>query len=276
MRFLTRLYTFANSWIGTIIIVLGIIFFVAQAFVIPSGSMIGTMLIGDNLFVKKFAYGIPTPRIPWLEVKVLPDFNGNGHLIDGERPKRGDIVIFRFPLDEKIHYVKRNIALGGDEVVYAEDGLYFRPSEGDEYISANFPNSQTRYFFGKLFVYDPYMEKHNGIHYEKKSMNAFAQMLAYSAVGQLFMTMHRGADGEIFFYHKVERDHFFMMGDNRDNSNDSRFWGSVPYKNIVGKPWFIYFSWDGDYKIRWERIGRSIEKLEEMGIAGRESLHEVK
>ena len=91
----SKIYKWSSSWTGTIIIVLGIIFFVAQAFVIPSGSMKNTLLIGDMLFVKKFAYGIPTPTIPWFEIKVLPDFNDNGHLIEGERPKRGDIVVFK-------------------------------------------------------------------------------------------------------------------------------------------------------------------------------------
>ncbi|WP_332445226.1 signal peptidase I [Wolinella succinogenes] len=263
MKWFKKLYDFANSWTGTLIIVLGIIFFVAQAFVIPSGSMIGTMLIGDNLFVKKFAYGTPTPRLPWLEWKVLPDFNDNGHLIEGDRPKRGDIVIFRFPLQDTIHYVKRCVAKEGDEVIYAEEGLYFRPIEGDAYIHERYKGVKTRHFFGKLFVYDPYLSEHPGVHYEKKTMNAFAQMLHYASANQLFMSAHRSAEGEIFFYHKVEKDHFFMMGDNRDNSNDSRFWGSVPYKNVVGKPWFVYFSWDEDYKIRWNRIGKSIETLED-------------
>jgi signal peptidase I len=60
----------------------------------------------------------------------------------------------------------------------------------------------------------------------------------------------------------VEEEHWFMMGDNRDHSNDSRFWGTVPYRLIVGKPWFIYFSWDENYTIRWDRIGRDVETLE--------------
>ena len=104
---LAKLYRWSSSWTGTIVIVLSIIFFIAQAFVIPSGSMKNTLLVGDMLFVKKFAYGIPTPRIPWLEVQVLPDFNDNGHLIAGEGPKRGDIVVFKYPKNDNINYVKR-------------------------------------------------------------------------------------------------------------------------------------------------------------------------
>ena len=64
------------------------------------------------------------------------------------------------------------------------------------------------------------------------------------------------------FFARVQEEEFFMMGDNRNNSNDSRFWGAVSYKYVIGKPWFVYFSWDDNFKIRWERIGRSIESLE--------------
>ena len=95
MKILAKLYKFCSSWTGTFIIVFIVIFFIAQAFVIPSGSMKNTLLVGDFLFAKKFVYGIPTPHIPWLEIPVLPDFNNNGHLIEGNRPKRGEIVIFR-------------------------------------------------------------------------------------------------------------------------------------------------------------------------------------
>ena len=115
---LIKLYNFSGTWTGTIIIVLFLIFFVAQSFVIPSGSMKRTLLIGDFLFAKKFSYGIPIPHLPWAEVPVLPDFNGDGHLIAGPHPKRGDIVIFRYPKNNKIHYVKRCVATGGDELIY--------------------------------------------------------------------------------------------------------------------------------------------------------------
>jgi len=98
-----KLHAFSTSWTGTIIIVLTLIFFVAQSFVIPSGSMKRTLLIGDFLFAKKFAYGIPIPELPLIGKKILPDFNGNGHLIEGKRPKRGDIVIFYVPTNKKDH-----------------------------------------------------------------------------------------------------------------------------------------------------------------------------
>lgn len=265
---LNRFYSFSNSWTGTLIIVLFVIFFVAQAFVIPSGSMKRTLLIGDHLFVKKFSYGIPTPHLPWLEIPVLPDFNGNGHLIEGSRPARGDIVVFRYPKDEKIHYVKRCVATEGDEILYQEKNLYIHFAEGDEYIKANYPAEKIKTIAGKLWVNNPYKEKFHGIGYDD-SVDLFQQMTLHLSANQLAMKpalvqelpMQTGY-GFNAFYTKVEKEHFFMMGDNRDHSNDSRFWGSVSYNLIVGKPWFIYFSWDDAYKIRWDRIGRFVDSMQ--------------
>lgn len=265
---LKKFYAFSNSWTGTIIIVLLVIFFVAQAFVIPSGSMKKTLLIGDHLFVKKFAYGTPTPHIPWLEVPVLPDFNGNGHLIEGPKPQRGDIVVFRFPKNEKIHYVKRCIATEGDEILYQDKNLYIRFSEGDEYMKTTFAKDKIVSLGGKLWVHEPFKEQFHGIQYDDK-IDLFEQMGMYMSANELAMKPaivpelpKKEAYMYNAFYTKVEKANYFMMGDNRDHSNDSRFWGSVPYSLIVGKPWFIYFSWDDDYKIRWNRIGRSIDSMQ--------------
>lgn len=302
MEILKKLYRFSSSWTGTILIVAFVIFFIAQAFVIPSRSMVGTLYEGDMLFVKKFSYGIPIPRIPWLEIPVLPDFRGNGHLIDGKRPQRGDIVVFIPPHIEKTYYVKRNFAVGGDEVVYAYDGFYLRPKEGDLYIAQHFPNAETKEFFGKIFVKNPYMQEHAGIHY---ALNNLRFQEALSSIrfdgkewrvlgGQGFAMKPLLLDGgeivpnqsyasdEIVFYKKIANDEFFMIGDNRDNSLDSRYWGSVPYSKIIGTPWLIYFSInlgnsteaqekaqelgksDGwwKYTVRWNRVFRTVEGLE--------------
>lgn len=292
MNFLKVLYRFCASWTGTIVIVLFAIFFVAQAFVIPSRSMVGTLYEGDMLFVKKFSYGIPTPRIPWLQVAVLPDFRGDGHLIEGSRPKRGDIVIFIPPNKPKEYYVKRDFAVGGDEVIFTQKGLYLHPNEGDEYVDSHYKNMEVAIMMGKKFVFEPYSKDHPGIHY-KNNNSSFGQMvsIANNFINSPFSEMlgknndpdARGIammpinlDGELAFYKKIAPDEFFMIGDNRDNSNDSRFWGSVPYKNIVGKPWFIYFSVNLKnsieagveenpkqiFTIRWKRIFRTVESLE--------------
>ena len=253
-NFLQAFGRFASSWTGTIIIVLFLIFFVAQSFVIPSGSMKRTQLIGDFLFAKKFSYGIPTPHLPWLEIPILPDFFGNGHLIEGPRPQREDIVIFRYPVNNKIHYVKRCVAVGGDELLYTEDKLLIHFHEGDAYIKENYPTEKIISLRDKLWVVNPYMEKYPGIQYAPEGVSIFEGLLQYYAYNEkidMIPVYVRGLDTDTYdlsgkgvnaLYAKVDEDHFYMIGDNRDNSNDSRFWGAVPYRLIVGKPWLNYMS----------------------------------
>lgn len=242
-----KVYHWSGTWTGTVIIVLGIIFFLAQAFVIPSGSMKNSLLVGDMLFVKKFSYGIPTPRIPWIELQVMPDFDGDGHLISSDGPERGDIVVFRYPKDEKIHYVKRCVAKGGDIIFLKEKNLYLHPKEGNDYVIKNYAGYKIAQLGDKLFVENPYKTEHPGIHTDPSVVNNGLQPM------QLFYMMPI----------EIPEGEYFMMGDNRDHSNDSRFWGTVPYKYIVGKPWFIYFSWDENKKIRWDRVFQTPEQLED-------------
>ncbi len=265
MQKLKKLRAFSESWTGTIIIVLLVIFFFIQAFTIPSGSMKNTLLVGDFLFVKKFSYGIPTPHIPWLEVPVLPDFDGDGHLIAGEGPKRGDIVVFRSPQNEKVHFVKRCVAKGGDEVLINGGSLLVRMSEGDEYMRERYADKIVL-VEGRAFVKEPF--EHKGIHNDER-VDMEGVYLEHLAAGRFAMAPvfvsglgELGASGGNAYYYQVPENAYFMMGDNRDHSSDSRFWGAVPYRLIVGSPWFSYFSWDKDYNIRWERIGRLVETLQ--------------
>ena len=275
-----KIVAFTNSWTGTFIIVFMIIFFVAQAFIIPTGSMRSTLLIGDGLFGQKFSYGIPIPRIPWIEVPILPDLDGDGHLFEGKKPKRGEIVIFRYPKDDKIHYVKRMVAVGGDLLMMRDKVLYLRPHEGEAYMQANYPAHKLVQWNGLLWVKAPYIDTYKGITYDDAP---------YPILVDFPLT-------------QVPKGEYFMLGDNRDHSNDSRFWGSVPYKYIIGKPWFVHFSWEnrnyfemlrstdskdmkllqercGDinindsrckqiwdryqYSIRWDRMFKSVERLQQ-------------
>jgi signal peptidase I len=249
-----KFYHWSNSWTGTIVLVLLFMFFVAQAFLIPSGSMKNTLLVHDALFAKKFAYGVPIPHIPWLEIPVLPDFKGNGHLIDGPKPKRGDIVIFRYPLNTKLHFVKRCVAKGGDKLFVKDKQLYLRIENSDLKTEqfAKKMGAKIVEFNGEKFILNPYMPKHKGIHHDPD------------------ITEITGFNAPVFNYGPiiVPEKQFFMMGDNRDHSADSRFWGPVEYKNIVGKPWFIYMSWDDNYKIRWNRVGKSVNEIEKELNAG--------
>lgn len=281
-------YAFSNTWTGTFIVVLLAIFFFAQAFVIPTGSMKNTLLEGDFLIVKKFSYGIPTPHIPLLEIPVLPDFDGDGHILRGDMPKRGDIVVFRFPKEPKIHYVKRLFALGGDKVAVRGKTTLLRPHEGDEFIKSHYPKEKIIDIDGELWVKNPYKDKHPGINNSDLVQNSIYAQAQFKDFGPII----------------VEKNRFFMMGDNRDYSFDSRFWGSVEYKYIVGKPWFVYFSWESRpyedvakdkellasdvqaltrvcgeidifskkcedlwntnrYRVRWQRIAKSPSSLEE-------------
>lgn len=315
MKILSKLYRFSSSWTGTIIIVAFVIFFVAQAFVIPTRSMVGTLYEGDMLFVKKFSYGIPIPRIPWLEIPVLPDFKGNGHIIEGNRPQRGDVVVFIPPHEPKTYYVKRNFAVGGDEVIWSEEGFFLRTNGGDEEMEKLFPEAEKREFFGRIFVKNPYMGQHLGIAYRLKN-NRFQEaihalsfdgeswgivgtcqneatkelyeckqdfsMIPLQGNGKMISANTLYAQEDIVFYKKIAKDEFFMIGDNRDNSLDSRYWGSVPYAQVIGTPWLVYFSinlnnskeaqleaqrlgksqewWK--YTIRWNRVFKTLGGLE--------------
>jgi signal peptidase I len=245
-NFLHKAYKWSNSWTGTIVIVLFVIFFVAQAFRIPSGSMKDSLLVGDHLFAKKFAYGMPMPYIPFLEIPVIP-WSDKLKIIDGDTPKHGDIVIFRYPGNIKQHFVKRCVALPGDELFVADKNLFIHFKEGDEWIKEHYKDFEIAVYDDRLWVKNPYMKKHPGIHHDPKIIDDGRNPLP------------------IFYFNpvKVEKDHYFMMGDNRDHSNDSRFWGAVPYENIEGTPWFIYFSIDKNYEIRWDRIGKTPADLEE-------------
>ena len=246
MEALKKLYHWSGTWTGTIVIVLIIISFVIQSFMIPSGSMKNSLLVGDMLFVKKFTYGVPVPRIPWIEQQILPDFQGNGHLIEGDGPSRGDVVVFRYPHEEKIHYVKRCVAVGGDILFLQNKDLYIHPHEGNDFVKANYKEYESVVFDDKIFVKNPYKKSHPGIHNDPgvtKLSSSHTQLFDFMPI-------------------IVPKGEYFMMGDNRDHSNDSRFWGTVPYKFIVGTPWLIYFSWDENKQIRWDRMFRTPESLE--------------
>ena len=181
-----------------------------------------------------------------VEIPLLPDFNNNGHLIEGPRPQREDIVIFRKPQTPKVHFVKRCVAVGGDEVIYLDKALYihFHDLTTEADIKASYPKANIVTLRGKLWVKNPYMDKFPGIQYVPEGHTSFEYLAT--------MYKHRQAiDMQAIyveelksnaFYRKIEADHFYMVGDNRDNSSDSRFWGQVPYSHIVGKPWLIYMS----------------------------------
>ncbi len=213
--------------------------FVVEAYRIPTGSMKDTLLIGDFLLVNKFIYGVRTPdHIPLLNIEI-PHFRLPGL----RKPKPGDIVVFKYPLNMRMNYIKRCIAVGGQTVEIRNGDVYVngRPEGKKEYVGKEYDPEEGR------FVYLYRITREDGKTYViRHAAETDPRVENWGPV-------------------KVPPGHYFMMGDNRDNSQDSRYWGFLPHDNIVGKAMIIYWSWDSTvplykifHKIRWSRIGHII------------------
>ena len=196
--------------------------FVVEPFKIPSGSMIPTLQIGDFILVNKYVYGI---RLPVINKKI----------IDNTLPQRGDVMVFRYPVDPSVDYIKRVVGLPGDTVAFHNkrisiNGKPVETKKIDDYLHAE------RLYYSAQFV-----EKFENTEY--RTLNDPDAPASLSDVAQF---SHR----ENCLYNAsgvtctVPADHYFVMGDNRDNSRDSRFWGFVPEENIVGKAFFIWFNFN--------------------------------
>jgi signal peptidase I len=211
---------------------------IVEAFKIPSGSMIPTLLTGDHIFVNKFAYGLKVPfSDTFTDHPIL--------LMKREPPKRGDIIVFKYPKDERVYFIKRVIGTPGDVIEIKNRTLYinhvaiervpFGGKEADKiYKSLDDPK------YGPANL-DIYLEKLN-------------------PPDHLIMLDKQNFVGENFGPITVPANQLFVMGDNRDFSNDSRFWGFVPMDNVKGKAMIIWLSlWvdisDGQFIFRPGRIG---------------------
>ena len=185
-----------------VILALFIRTFVVQAFKIPSGSMKQTLLIGDHILVNKFIYGV---KIPFSDITVIPIKN----------PKRGDIIVFKFPEDPGKDFIKRVIGVAGDVVEVRNKQVYIN---------------------NMLLNHD------HGIHTDPHIIPGVFQP--------------RDNFGPV----TVPPASLFVMGDNRDHSYDSRFWGFVDLKAVKGKAFIIYWSWDSDdFGVRWNRLGHLLK-----------------
>lgn len=212
------LVEYARSFFPIVFIVLILRSFLIEPFRIPSGSMMPTLLIGDFILVNKYAYGV---RLPVLNSKIL----------DVGCPERGDIVVFRFPKNPKVDYIKRVIGLPGDRISYYGKQVYVNGKPV------------------KLTSLGPYQGVGQG-----RDMTGSAHMVeALPSVEHsvLIMRGQPGREGDF----EVPNGHYFVMGDNRDNSNDSRYWGTVPEANLVGRAFLIWMSWD------WENSGVGFNRL---------------
>ena len=194
--------------------------FLFEPFKIPSGSMIPTLLVGDLILVNKFHYGI---RLPVLNTKIT----------EGTPPQRGDVMVFRYPPKPSLDYIKRVVGVPGDEVAYINKRLTINGKEIDTTaIPDFFDEDQMRYF--KQFEEKLGDKPHRLLNDEGRP--AFVQGVDDFA----FRTnCQYSVEGVVC---KVPEGQYFMMGDNRDNSLDSRYWGFVPDKNIVGKAFFVWMN----------------------------------
>jgi len=264
--------------------------FLFEAYRIPTGSMENTLLVGDFLLVTKFTYGATTPRnIPFTNIRIpfvkLPGFKD---------PKPGDIIVFDFPGEreekesaEVLNYIKRCVALPGDsikvvnKVLYRNGQVFPNPPQSKFIAPLQPPNiANTRIFpKGSGWNEDNYgpiriPKKGDKIKIDASNLDAWRFFILReghynvnigAADNGLYVDDKLIMDGN----YTVQRDYLFMMGDNRNNSLDSRFWGFMPMENVVGEAFMIYWSWDANISFanffdlvgstRWNRIGTLIK-----------------
>ncbi len=225
--------------VHALIIALVIRTFLFQPFNIPSGSMKNTLLVGDYLFVSKYSYGYSKFSIPLS----LPLFSGR--IPGGWLPQRGDVVVFRLPRDTSVDYIKRVIGLPGDKI---------QVIDGDVHINGVAVKREPA---------TPWIDVEEGV--REQPVKRWKETLPN---GKTFYTLDLVDNGfaDNTQVYTVPPGHYFMMGDNRDNSTDSRFSqvGMVPLENIVGKAQIIFFSvyqgehawefWRWPFSVRWDRL----------------------
>lgn len=229
-----------GSFVLAILIALTIRWLFLEAYVIPSGSMLPSLLIHDHIFVNKLAYGV---RVPFSKVWML----------EMSKPTNGEVIIFKYPEDESITFIKRVIGIPGDKVLYENGKLYIN----DQLIEQKLATDQTAFKalrdadfrVGNTSDYENYVETLNSITYDT--------LVAKSEVPPGFGP------------YTIPEKSYFVMGDNRNRSHDSRFWGMVPEENIMGRALFVWLSCEetlpvlsflcNPLTIRWNRFFHIIE-----------------
>jgi len=207
---------YSKSFFPVILVVFFIRSFVVEPFKIPSGSMMPTLLAGDFILVNKFTYGL---RVPIL----------NNTFIEIDKPQRGDVFVFHYPPDPSIDYIKRVVGLPGDKIAYRNKQIFINGAPVE------------------LSLVGDYQYVTSGLN--MVSAKHYQEQLGEVRHDVLIEDNSLSIDGET----EVPAGHYFAMGDNRDNSKDSRSWGFVPEDNLVGKAFLIWWNFDD-----FGRIGNAI------------------
>ena len=194
--------------------------FLFEPFKIPSGSMIPTLRVGDLILVNKFHYGV---RLPVVNTKI----------IDNHEPKRGDVMVFRYPPQPTLDYIKRVVGLPGDEVAYLNKRLTVNGQAIDTQAEPEFFDADT------LRYSQQWRETLVDRQYKVLTDDTRPAFVGGASEFEGREACHYSAEGVVC---KVPAGHYFMMGDNRDNSLDSRYWGFVPESHIVGKAFFVWMN----------------------------------
>jgi signal peptidase I len=227
---------YPKSFFPVILVVFCLRSFLVEPFKIPSGSMIPTLLVGDFILVNKYTYGI---RLPVINVKIL----------DIKEPQRGEVMVFRYPENPSMDYIKRIIGVPGDSITYRDKRLFI-----NNVPVKTVPDGEYTYVESGLnYVYSRRFSESVGGHEYKTLINPEVPDILLAGVHPFPLRENCSYDDSGLTC-KVPAGNYFTMGDNRDSSSDSRYWGFVPEKNIVGKAFMIWWNFS-DLK----RIGLSIE-----------------
>jgi len=224
---------YARSFFPVLLVVLLLRSFVVEPFRIPSGSMMPTLLVGDFILVNKFTYGLRWPVL-------------NSEFLELGEPERGDVVVFRFPADPHTDYIKRVVAVPGDKVFYKDKTLYINgEAQGQVPVGRYSGVGSGAALRGTVEARENLTGRTHRILIDPTRPDSppMCRQLAYGPI-------------------TIPPEHYFVMGDNRDNSNDSRCWGLVPEANLVGRAFGIWMHWDGQrdgLPVAWQRIGNGID-----------------